>query len=330
MGRVRRRQFLIAASAALVARVALAQQSRKLRRIGFLAPMYPTHPAAVSGREFFVEALRRLGHEEGRNLQIEWRFAEFKAERFAPLAAELVGLDLDLIVAIGNVASLAAKGATRTIPIVMSSANPVEVGLIDSYARPGGNLTGTDWWSYEISEKQYQLLKDAVPEAKRAARIWYPSPSAQELYGEDHLRRIHAATGLTVVSASMTRAEHLRGALDRVVESRAEVLYVHGFELIAPHFPEIAAFATERRLVSISEHPNYTVSGGLLQYTVDGPALMGRMVSQIDRILRGAKPGDIPVERPTKFELVLNSKTAKAMAVTLPLAFMAQVTRRIE
>jgi putative ABC transport system substrate-binding protein len=329
-----RRQFIVTlggamgAAADLAARAVYAQQSGKPRRIGFLAPMYPSHPAALSGREFFVDALRKLGHEEGRNLQIEWRYAEFKPERFAPLANELAGLDLDVIVAIGNVASFAAKRATRTVPIVVASANAVEYGLVDNFARPSGNLTGTEWWSFELAEKQYQLLKDAVPHATRAARIWYPS--AHELYGEAHLQRIQAVTGLTVTTASIARAEDLSGAFERVVASRAEVLYVHGFELVAPNYPAIATFAAERKLVSISEHPNYTVSGGLLHYSVDGPALSGRMASQIDRILRGAKPGDIPVERPTRFELVLNNRTAKAMGVTLSRAFMAQVSRVIE
>jgi putative ABC transport system substrate-binding protein len=330
MGRVGRRQFLIAAAAALASRATSAQQSQKPRRIGFLVPSYPSHPNIVAGLKVWADSFRRRGYEDGANLLIEYRYAEGKLDRFPRLAQELVDLNVELIVTFGNVATFAAKRATRTIPIVMASAAPVEVGLIDSYARPGGNLTGVDWWSHEIAEKLYQLLKDAVPGATRAARIVYPSPSSEERYGDEHLRRIRATTGLTVETATMSRANQLAEALDRVIASQAEVLHVSGFEFFVPHHSAIAKFAAERKLVSISEHPAYTGAGGLLHYSADGSAMTDRMASHVDRILRGAKPSDIPVEQPTKFELVLNGKTAKVMGVALPRSLTAQVSRVIE
>jgi putative ABC transport system substrate-binding protein len=329
MGHVGRRKFLFAAGAALAARVSRAQQPQRLRKIGFLGINDPTHPAAQFVRRSLADSLRRLGYEEGKNLLVERRYAEGRLERFPALADELVRLDVEIIVAMGNVAAHAAKRATGTIPIVIAAGQPVEDGLIDSYARPGENVTGIDWSpALEITEKNYQLLKDAVPAASRAARIWYPANFHR--YGEEHLRRIHATTGLTVVSASMTRAEQMQEVLERVAASQAEVLYVSGFEFFFPHYPAIAAFAARRKLVSISDSGNYTGAGGLLHYSPDAPSLLDRTARHIDRILRGAKPADIPVEHPTKYELVLNGKTAEAMGVRLPRAFLAQVSRVIE
>jgi putative ABC transport system substrate-binding protein len=318
----------MAAATGLAFRTTHAQQSRKPRRIGAVFPGLAPTPGAVSGRELLADALRRRGYEDGKNLQIEYRYAEGRSERNQALLQELIGLGVEILFTAGNSATAAAKRLTQTIPIVMGSGFPVEAGLIESYARPGGNVTGTDWFPPELVDKQYQILKDAVPGATRAARIWYPSNF--HLFGEEHLRRVHAVTGLTVVSASMTRAEHLPGALERVAASGAEVLYVQPFENVAPLLPAIVAFAAERGLVSSSEHASYAQSGGLLQYCAESAHMIDRMASQIDRILRGARPGDIPVERPTTFELVLNAKTAKAMGITLPRALMAQVTRVIE
>jgi putative ABC transport system substrate-binding protein len=327
-----RRKFIAAAGGAIAAQFAAwvthAQQPQKLRRIGHLFIGGPSHPGAQFARRLMAESLGRLGYEEGKNLLVERRYAEGRLDRFPGLAQELIDLNVELIVTVGNVATFAAKRATRTIPIVMmASAFPVEAGLIDSYARPGGNITGTDWWSHEIGEKLYQFLKDAVPGATRAARIWYPGDF--DRYGDEHLQRIRAATGLTVVNASMTRTEHLAGALERVVASRAEVLHVSGNEFFTPYYAAIATFAAERSLVSISESPNYTNVGGLLHYCAEPVAIADRVANHIDRILRGAKPSDIPVERPTKFELVLNDRAAKAMVVKFPPAFTAQVTRVI-
>jgi putative ABC transport system substrate-binding protein len=329
-----RRRFIttlggaMGAAAGLAARVTQAQQSGKPRRVGFLAPGPQGTESDATARRSFADAFRKRGYEEGKNLQAERRYAEGKVERLPALARELIDLNVEVIVAMGNWPALAAKAATRTTPIVMASAYPIEMGLIESHPRPGGNITGVDLWSFEFTEKLYQLLKDAVPTATRAARIWFPH--YLQRYGDEHLQKIHATTGLTVVSASMTRAEQLQEALDRVAASRAEVLYVHGADILIPHLPAVAAFAAERKIVSISERPLYTLDGGLLHYAAVVAASLDRIADHVVRILHGAKPADIPVEQPTRFELVLNAKTAKAMGVMLPRAFMAQVTRLIE
>ena len=230
-----------------------------------------------------------------------------------------------------NPGTFAAKRATRSIPIVMAGSSlTVENGFIDSHARPGGNITGLDWWVPELADKSYQLLREAVPGATRAARLWNPKNNLAHVFGDEHVRKIASDTGLTVVSAGITRAEDLAGALDRVVASRAEVLFVAGVSPIFPLYGEIAAFAAKRKLVSIGTDPGYPAVGGLFSYSADSSAHLGRLPSYVDRILRGAKPGDLPVEFPTKFELVLNIKTAKAIGVTFSPAFMLRVDRTIE
>lgn len=287
---------------------------------------------AQVARKLLTDPLQRLGYEEGRNLVIEWRFAENNPERLPALADELVRLNVELIVTDFNSSTLAAKRATRSIPIVMGASwDTVEQSFIDSHARPGGNITGIDWsLGPQTAERNYQILKDAVPGAKRAVRLWDPSHPTAYRYGDEHLRRITSNTGLTVVSVGITRAEDLAGALDQVVASRAEVLYVAGDESIPPLFREIAAFAVKQKMASIGSHPRYTTVGGLLSYTANVLATLDLRAGYIDRILRGAKPADLPVEFPTKFELVLNMKTAKAIGVKFPPSFMLRVDRTIE
>ena len=311
--------------------VGLAQQSQKMRRIGFLGNGVFTSAGATLVRQTLKDALRRLGYEEGRNLVIEWRYAEFKPERLPVLADELVRLDLELIVTLNAPGTLAAMQATKTIPIVMVSYLPIRQGLIESHARPGGNVTGFDTMpAAETSLKIYQLLKEAVPGAKRATRLSYPRAPFDPAGFTDRWHEVASKTGLTIAHVDVTRNEELAGALDRIAASRPDVFFVSGDPFIVPHFPAIAAFAVKRKLPSMSEHSNYTASGGLLHYGADPMEPWVRIASYIDRILRGAKPGDLPVEQPTKYELVLNRKTAKEIGLTLPLPFMRQVTRVIE
>jgi putative ABC transport system substrate-binding protein len=250
----------------------------------------------------------------------------------ATIADELVRLRVETIMTPLNAATLAAKRATKTIPIVMiTSDHPVERGLIDSYARPGGNVTGLDWWpTSSLSEKTYQILKFAVPKAKIAASIADSTDPLANLYGEEFVRRVASNVGLSVAHVQVSRAGDLARAFDRVAEMRADVLSVAGGEVISPHYREIAAFAVKRKLASISGSPIYVELGGLLRYGPDVFAAWDRAASYIDRILRGAKPADLPVERPSKYELVLNTKTAKAMGMTFPPSFMLQVDRTIE
>ncbi len=230
-----------------------------------------------------------------------------------------------------NPAAFAAKRATPTIPIVMGTSGlPVEAGLIDSYAHPGGNVTGLDWWpTPQLAEKIWQILKSAVPGAKRGAALWNPKQPLAHLFGDEFRRRVASNTGLTVVTVDITRAEDLAVALDRIAAIRPDVLSVSGEDHIFAHFHEIAAFAANRKLVSIGGI-GYASAGGLLTYGASLQTVTDRIGSYIDRILRGAKPAEIPVEQPTNYDLVLNMKTAKAIGLKLPPAFMAQVDRVIE
>jgi putative ABC transport system substrate-binding protein len=331
MSQVRRRRFLIALGALFAAPLtSFAQPAQKVRRIGFLGVGVAKGAGAMLARQRLTDTLRRLGYDEGRNLVVEWRYAENKPERFPALVDELIRSDLELIVTITGPVTLAAKRATRTIPIVMISILPLAYGLIDSYARPGGNITGVDSFpTAELSLKNYQILKDAVPGAKRAVRLLYPRPLFDPIAFERQLG-VAEKTGLAIAHVEMTRAEELTASLEKIVASRPDVLFVSGDEFFIPHFAAIAEFAVKRKLVSISESPGYTLAGGLLNYSSDSLANLDRVASFIDRILRGARPGDLPVEQPTQYELVLNRKTAKALGVKLPLSFMRQVTRVIE
>lgn len=312
MSRDHRRQFLIAAGAPLAARLAQAQPPPKLRRIRLFSSS--TLPQRASYIKLITNTLQRLGYDEGRNLVIESRYAEGKLERMPALADELVRLNVELIVTDSNASTLAAKHATRSIPIVMGGSSlPVETGQIDSYARPGGNITGLDWSATpDIWEKSYQILKYALPGAKRVVRLWNPKMAHAHLYGDEFVRRIASNTGLSLVSVEMTRAQDLAGALDRIAASRTDALSVSADEVINPHYAEIAAFAEKRKLVSIGVL-GYASRGGLLHYGPHVQTMVDRLASYIDRILRGAKPGDLPVEKPTKYELVLNLKTARVM-----------------
>lgn len=327
-----RREILKALGAATLAQpfASLAQQPQKVRRIGFVGLGIPTLPGAVLVRQTLSDALLRLGYEEGRNLIVERRYAEFKPERYPALVDELIRLNVELIVTVTGPATLAAMRATRTLPIVMVAPLPVEQGLIASHARPGGNVTGVDTWpAPELAGKTFQVIKDAVPSAKRAVKLSYP----RKEYGPPDAkaaRKIASITGLTIVYIDMKRSDELSGVLDQIAASRADVLLVSGDEFFNAHFASIAAFAIKRKLVSISEAPAYTLAGGLLHYGTDPLAYTERTASFIDRILRGANPADLPAEQPTQYELVLNRKTAQAIGMTFPQSFMLQVTRVIE
>lgn len=331
MRKDRRRRFLLASSALIAAPLtAIAQPAQRLRRIGFLSPFPPPPPGAPW---LFREALKRAGYEEGKNLVIEARFAEGNVERLPALAEELVRSNVELIVASVNSGSDAARRATQTIPIVMlGNMFPVERGLVASLARPGGNITGTVWWAKprESAIKIFQILKEAVPRAKRSAQIWDPTDPQARFYDMADTERSVAAIGMNSTFIAMTQSENLEAALGQLKASRAEVLYVTGYPAVASRWREIAAFALEQKLVSISDTSPYLNAGGLLSYGPNIADLFDRTVSYVDRIVRGAKPGDLAVEQVSKYESVLNTKTAKAIGFKPPPSFMLRVDRLVE
>ena len=325
---MKRRAFLLAA-AALAAPHGFAQKAGT-RRIGFLSFLGPDSDSTRRYMPVFRDALRRFGYEEGRNLAIEFRWAEGKLERLGPLAEYLVRLNVELIVASTNDPIAAARQATRSIPIVMmTAATPVELGFVESLARPGGNVTGTVWNAPDTAGKLLQVLKEAVPRAARVALLWNPAFPGMQSYGA-HVDRAAGALGISVQYFEATRAEHIGPALERIAAIRPDALYFVYEPVTATRLRDTAAFAIERRLVSVGTAPQWVDAGGLLYYGPDVLHAIERTAAYVDRILRGAKPADLPVELPTKYELVINAKTARAIGYSPPAALLARADRVIQ
>ncbi len=269
------------------------------------------------------ESLRRVGLDEGANLAIEWRFADGKRERLLTLSKELVHLNVELILAsASNEAIAAARQATRTIPIVMHLANlPVESGFVESLARPGGNVTGTTWVSAETTNKQMQILKEAVPGATRLAILRNPTMPEAPIFRTWN-ERAPGVLGLTLQFVDVSRPEDVTPALGRVAASRPDVLYVGTDPVVRTRLREIVGFTLERKLPSMGTAFIFVRSGGLLYYGPDIPHTWDRTVGYVDRILRGARAADLPVEEPMKYQFVINLKTARALGLTIPPAVL--------
>jgi len=311
-----RRAFVAGTGAMLLAApfVAEAQQAGKVWRIGVLSPGPSTGPFSST---LLQQSLRELGYVEGVNLAVEWRNAEGKTERFDDLAADLVRLRVDVIVAIVPGATLAAKRSTASIPIVMvNTPDPVQLGLVVSLGRPGGNVTATTL-SADLSSKQLELLKEAVPRAVRIAVLWNPDnpwhPLA--LKGAEAAAR-PLAVQLQILEAR--RAEEFDSAFEAMTRKRAGAVLVLADPLTAFHRTRLTELAIKRHLPGMFGTRTYAEAGGLMSYWAHQADLDRRVASYVDRILKGAKPADLPIEQPTKFELVINLKTAKALGLTIP------------
>lgn len=325
----RRRQLLVAAGSLLASSLAHAQPVPKLRRVGFLL----LQPMTASLEQIFRGYLRRAGYEEGRNLLVEWRSADADPGRLPAMADDLARLKVEVILTGGREADEAAKRATSTIPIVMmGTLFPVERGLINSLARPGGNVTGTVWFAdpLDVSSKKYQIFRDAVPNASRILSILYEADPIYRFWDKALEQRRAEAMGFSMQAFPMLRRDELRSILDRVASNRPDVLSVGGNLGLMGVFEEIAAFALQQKLVSYSDNFRYTDLGGLLSYGPNFEGLFDLTFSYVDKILRGAKPADLPVQQATKWDLTLNAKTAQAIGFKPPPAFMLQVTRQIE
>jgi len=295
--------------------VAKAQQAGKVWRIGVLSPGPSTGPFSST---LLQQSLRELGYVEGVNLAVEWRNAEGKTERFDALAADLVRFRVDVIVAMVPGATLAAKRSTASIPIVMvNTPDPVQLGLVASLGRPGGNVTGTTTLSADLSSKQLELLKEAVPRVVRIAVLWNPDnpwhPLA--LKGAEAAAR-SLAVQLQILEAR--RAEEFDSAFEAMTRKRAGAVLVLADPLTAFHRTRLTALAIKRHLPGMFATRAYAEAGGLMSYWAHQADLDRRVASYVDRILKGAKPADLPIEQPTKFELVINLRTAKALGLTIP------------
>jgi putative tryptophan/tyrosine transport system substrate-binding protein len=313
-----RRQLMIALGAsALAAPLApFAQQQGKVWRVGMLETTSTTLNAA--NLDAFRQGLRELGYVEGRNLIIEYRSADGRSERFADLAADLVGLKVDLIVTRGTPAAVAAKNATRTIPVVMANAgDPVDSGLVTSLARPGGNLTGLSSLTVNLEAKRLGLLRELVPGGARIA-VLYNMSSPNNLPQWKAIETAARAVSIQPQLLDVRKPEDLAPAFDAASRQRADALVVGGEGLFQANRKLIAELAAKHRLPAIYRSMEYIEAGGLMAYGPSYPDLYRRAATYVDKIFRGAKPGDLPVEQPTKFELILNLKTAKALGLTIP------------
>jgi len=302
-----------------------AQQSKKVPRIGYLTTGSPSSTSPNS--EAFREGLRQLGYVEGQNIFIEYRFAESRTERLSDLAADLVRLKVDVIVAAGTEAIRAAKKAASTIPIVMAiSSDPLGSGLVESLARPGGNVTGLSIMSPELSGKRAELLKEAFPKIRRLAVLWYTASNAA-------FRETQAAAqtlGFKILSLGVRGPEDFDNAFALVTRERSDGLIPVNSALMSANRKRIVELAAKNRLPTMCEEAHFVEAGGLMSYSPLGPDLWRRAAIYVDKILRGTKPADLPVEQPTKFELVINLKTAKQIGLTIPPNVLARADKVIK
>ena len=293
-----------------------AQQAGKVARIGYVG--VSSASAVPHADEAFLHGLRDLGYVEGQNIAIEYRWAEGQLDRLPDLAAELVRLKVDVIVASSTPTALAAKNATRTIPIVFVTAgDPVGSGLVAGIARPGGNITGLSLLAPEIVAKQLQLLKEAVPQASRVAVLSNPANPYTALMVKE-TEAAARSLGMWVQLLGVRGADAFDSAFSAVTKGRASALFVLFDPFLFAHRTRIAEFANKNRLPAMYPHREYAETGGLMAYGADIRDNFRRAATYVHKILTGTKPADLPVEQPTKFELVINLKTAKAMGLTIP------------
>lgn len=314
--------------------VCRAQPAEKPRRIGFLSLETADSEGGQLAQKLIPEALKQRGYIERVNLAIEWRWADGKTADLPELAAELVRSKVEIIVARTNAPVQAAMKATQTIPIVMLNGNfPVEVGLVQSLARPGGNVTGTSYWaSTEIFGKHFQILKELAPRTDRIAALWNAnfagSPQDQAILAVH--KRAAASLGMTVHYFDVRQPEEIGAALNAIAASGIKAMFYAGDPMMRTRTAEIMAFLREHRLASIAAIPTFAEAGGLAHYSPDGRDFYDRTASYVDRILKGARPSDLPIEQPTKYEFVINLKTAKAIGLTIPQSALLRADRVIE
>ena len=325
-----RRAFITSVGAGLLFAPALgdAQQPAKIPRIGFLSPVSPSDTALW--HQAFRQGLRDLGWVEGKNIGIEYRYAQGKTDRLPDLAADLVRLKVDIIVAAFTNEAVAAKKATRTIPIIMASTgDPVATGLVGSLARPGGNITGLSTLSPDLAGKRLQLLKEIVPKLSRLAVLWNPQGSSSAL-GWKEIQLPARELGIQLHSLEVRSPDDFDKAFEDATRAGADALTIMPDPLFGGNLRRIVDFAAKRRLPSIFHVREFVDSGGLMSYGPDRSDLFRRAATYADKILKGAKPADLPVEQPTKFELAINLKTAKALGLRIPPSVLLRVDKVIE
>jgi putative tryptophan/tyrosine transport system substrate-binding protein len=308
-----------------------AQQPKKVARVGYLSDSSPAREAARA--EAIRLALHELGYVEGQNIATEYRYAEGKLDRAPELAAELVRLNVDVIViAGGDTQSRAAKNASKTIPIVLTGdgADPVEAGLVESLARPGGNVTGITLLNRKLGGKRLELLKEAVPKLERVAVLYDPANRNNERELKEVLPVAAHALGLIIRPWQLRDANGLEKEFAALVKQRPDGLYSTGGRQMQAIEKRIVDFALKSRLPSMYGRREAVDAGGLIYYGADRAYSYRRVAYYVDKILKGAKPADLPVEQPTKFELVINLKAAKQIGLTIPQTVLYRADRVIK
>jgi putative ABC transport system substrate-binding protein len=306
-----------------------AQPAGKVPRIGYLSPLSPA--AEASRREAFRQGLEELGYREGQNIAIEYRWAEGKLDRQEHLAAELVRLKVDVILAGGgNHTVRAAKKATASIPIVMALGDDsVASGLVASLARPGGNVTGLNTLTGELAAKRLELLREVLPSIQRVAVLWNPAVPERAL----ELKNIQLAARtlrVKIQSLEVRSLEDLDGTFKVMATGRAEALVILPDPVTNTHRAKIIEFATKRRVPTMFTQRPPVDAGGLVSYGTNFEELFRRAAFYVDKILRGTKPAELPVQEPTRFELVINMKTAKALGLTIPPSLLFRADQLIQ
>ena len=305
-----------------------AQQPTKIPRIGFLG----YSPSAIAARiEAFRQGLRELGYVEGKNIVIEWRYAEEKPERMSELAAELVRLKVDIIITGGPPATRAAKEATVTIPIVMTQdTDPVGNGFVASLARPGGNITGLATLRPEIRGKQLELLKEIIPKLSRVA-VFGTSTSPGNAQSLKEIDLVAKAFGVQLQFLDVLDPKDIETAFRAASKGRAEAgLFLVAGPVVGAHRAQVVDLAVKSRLPAIYPNRSYVEAGGLMSYGVNQNDLDRRAATYVDKILKGRKPADLPVEQPTKFEFIINLKAAKQIGLTIPPNVLVRADRVIK
>jgi putative ABC transport system substrate-binding protein len=305
--------------------VATAQQPARIPRIGIL---FASSASAQSARvEAFRQRLRELGYVEGKNIFIEYRYAEGKLERLPDLAAELVGLKVDVIVTVPQ-AILAAQKASPTIPIVFIHPDPVGTGLVSSLARPGGNITGLSLMTPDLDGKRLELLKEAFPKVARVAFLWQSGGTRGNLALTD-MEAAAKALGVKLLSLPVRSLDDFESAFARAKKERAQALITSIGGLILTQQRQVLDFAVKNRLPAMYPYSEFVEAGGLMSYAPNYTDLWRRSAEYVDKILKGAKPADMPVEQPTKFEFFVNLKTAKQIGLTIPQKMMERADKVI-
>lgn len=325
-----RRQLLVSLGTGALAWAGAvrAQAPPSVRRIGLLSGFSPS--VYAGSYPAFRLGLRDLGWVEGRNISIEERYAEGSHDRLPDLAADLVRLDVDVIVTTATSDALAAKKATTTIPIVMvAGGDPVANGLVESLARPGGNVTGLSQMLQALGGKRLELLKEIVPKLSRVGVLWNPQ-SASATLGWKENQQPARQLGLQLHSLEARSPSELDKVFEAAIVARAGALAILPDPVISTNLRRIVDFAAKSRLPSIYQSSEFADAGGLVTYGPDRADLFRRAAAYVDKILKGARPGDLPVDQPTKLELVVNLKTAKALGVTIPQSVLLRADRVIE